>query len=341
MRTIAVFTGTRAEYGLLKSVMQGIMRHDGCSLHTIVSGSHLGAKHGQTLDEIHADGIPVHDCAEMLLSSDSPAGVSAAMGIGLIRYADILARVRPDILVLLGDRFEALAMASAATLCGVPIAHIHGGEVTEGAIDDAFRHAITKMSHLHFTSCEAHRQRVIQLGEHPDRVFNVGSLGVEAIQTLDFIPEDELRRDLQINASVPYVLCTFHPVTLEAGQEMAQLDALLQALDTFPEYVVVFTGANADPGGNRINETLVKRAACDGRYRFFMSLGQRRYLSAAKHAACVIGNSSSGIIEVPSLGVPVVDIGNRQKGRIRTESVLHCEPESRVISDSLTNGAWG
>lgn len=335
MRKIAVFTGTRAEFALLEGLMKGIRQREDCCLCTVVSGSHLAAEFGNTVEEIRASGIKVDEIVPLAGLGGDAESVCAAIGEGLPGYARVLEKMRPDILVVLGDRFEALAIATAATICRVPLAHLYGGEATEGLIDESFRHSITKMSHLHFTSCEPYRQRVIQLGEHPDRVFNAGSLGVENIQTLEFIPEFQLRKDLQIDGNIPYLLCTFHPVTLEAGQEISQLDALLHALDAFPEHCIIFTGANADPGGSRINEALQQRVSSDKRYRFFMSLGQRRYLSAARYAACVIGNSSSGIIEVPSLGTPVIDIGNRQKGRIRAESVLHCEADADAIASSI------
>jgi len=335
MRTVAVFTGTRAEYGLLKNVMLGILQRGDCTLHTIVSGSHLAAGYGQTVAEIHADGIPVHDCPEILPARASAVGVCTAMGIGLIRYADILEKARPDILVLLGDRYEALAMAAAATVCLVPTAHISGGEATECIMDESFRHCITKMSHLHFTTCEAHRQRVIQLGEEPDRVFNVGSLGVENACSTPALGEGEIRAELGLEAEARYLLCTMHPLTLEHTAADEQIAGLLEALSSFPDHAVVFTAANADPGGESLNALLRRHVAEHPRCRFFPSLGQTRYFSAVRHAACVLGNSSSGVLEVPSFHTPVIDIGDRQKGRIRAASVLHCEADAASIRKAL------
>lgn len=336
MRTIAVFTGTRAEYGLLKRVMLGIMQKPECRLHTIVGGSHLSPEYGRSIEEIRADGIPVHDCPDTLQTDGTSIGVCVAMGLGLSSYGDILVRTRPDILVLLGDRFEVFAMAAAATVCRIPLAHVHGGEITEGAIDEVFRHAVTKMSHLHFPACETYRRRIIQLGESPDRVWNVGALGVENARLLPLPNEREIRELFNLEGEQPYILCTLHPVTLESETAETHCRSLLQALDAFPEYTVIFTGANADPGGLIINTLLQAHAASQPhRYRFFMSLGASRYLAAAKHAACVAGNSSSGIIEAPSLGVPVLDIGDRQKGRIRATSVLHCELEAKNIAIAL------
>ena len=269
------------------------------------------------------------------LDDNSPAGTSAACGHAVAALGGTLERLRPDILVLLGDRYETLAAALAATIMQVPAAHIHGGEITEGAMDDAFRHAVTKMSHLHFTSCEAYRQRVIQLGETPERVFNVGSLGVENARSLALPDEAEVREYLHVG-SRPYFLCTFHSVTRERDAGVSQCRALLEALEAFPDHAQVFTGANADQGGDAVNQLVAEHVAAhpDRRF-FFMSLGATRYLAAAKYAACVAGNSSSGIIEVPSFHTPVVDIGDRQKGRIRSASVLHCEPDVRVIREAL------
>lgn len=334
MRNVCFFTGTRAEYGLLRSVMAHVRQRGNVRMSVIVSGMHLDDRYGHTVDEIVADGMPVDARVEVLAGGTTEISVCTAMGLGMIRYADTLARLSPDVVVLLGDRFEAFAMAAAATVCRIPLAHIHGGEATEGLIDEPFRHSITKMSHLHFTSCEAYRRRVVQLGEHPDRVFNVGSLGVEAVQSLALPDEHALRAELDLGES-PFFLCTYHPVTLEDDNETVQMDAIFTALDRFPEHLVVFTGANADPCGARVNAMLRERGARDSRYRFHLSLGQKRYLAAARAAACVIGNSSSGIIEVPSLGTPVLDIGDRQRGRVRSASVLHCVPEADAIASAL------
>ncbi|WP_205962488.1 UDP-N-acetylglucosamine 2-epimerase [Paraburkholderia phosphatilytica] len=336
MRTICVFTGTRAEYGLLRPLIRALEAAPDVTVRLLVSGSHLAGAHGATWREIASDGIRIDERVEVLMDSATEAGVHTAMGLGMIRYGDTFQRIAPDLLVLLGDRYEAFAAAAAATVCGIPIAHLQGGELTYGAIDDSFRHAITKLSHLHFTSTEAYRTRIIQLGEGPDRVFAVGALGVENIRTLDLYDEADTARRLDLEPRRPYLLVTFHPATLSNRAPDAQLSGLLDALDRFPDYAVVMTGANADAGGLAINRLLAEHAARrSGRYCFFMSLGTQLYLSAARHAAAVAGNSSSAIIEVPSLGVPSVDIGPRQAGRTRGESVISCGEDAADIAEAI------
>ncbi|PMS15872.1 UDP-N-acetylglucosamine 2-epimerase (hydrolyzing) [Trinickia dabaoshanensis] len=336
MKTICFFTGTRAEYGLLRPLMKAVQATPGMRLRTLVTGAHLAESQGHTWREIEADGLPIDERVEILQDGSTDTSVCTAMGLGIMRYGESLKRLAPDLLVILGDRFEALAAAAAATVCKVPIAHIHGGELTLGAMDDAFRHAITKMSHLHFTSTEAYRRRVIQLGEAPARVFNVGALGVENIKALPLASRQQVEQRLELPPDQPYFLVTFHPATLDAQPPREQLEALLGALDAFPDHVCVFTGANADPGGGELNRLLALSAqARPGRFRFSMSLGVTLYLSSARYASAVIGNSSSGIIEIPSLGVPTVDIGTRQEGRIRSDSVLHCEPDAAAIEAAI------
>ncbi|CAD6540485.1 GDP/UDP-N,N'-diacetylbacillosamine 2-epimerase (hydrolyzing) [Paraburkholderia kirstenboschensis] len=336
-RTICFFTGTRAEYGLLRPLMKAIASTPGATLKTLVTGSHLAESAGATWREIAADGLPIDERVEVLLDSGTDEGVAASIGLGVMRYAEALKRLAPDMLVILGDRFEAIAAAIAATVCKTPIVHIHGGELTLGAMDDAFRHAITKMSHLHFTSTEAYRHRVIQLGEDPARVHNVGALGVENARTLPLLERSEVERRLNLTAGQPYFLVTFHPATLDRQVPDEQLRALLDALETFPDRAIVFTGANADAGGAGLNRLLAEYAQKHAdRYRFSMSLGATLYLSAARAADVVIGNSSSGIIEVPSFGTPTVDIGIRQQGRIRSESVLTCAAEIEAIKGAIS-----
>jgi UDP-hydrolysing UDP-N-acetyl-D-glucosamine 2-epimerase len=336
MKTICFFTGTRAEYGLLRPLMKAVAAAPDARLCTLVTGMHLAESCGATWREIEADGLPIDERVEVLLDGATDTGVCTAMGLGIMRYGEALKRLGPDLLVVLGDRFEALAAATAANVCKVPIAHIHGGELTLGAMDDAFRHAITKLSHLHFTSTEAYRQRVIQLGEEPSRVFNVGALGVENGKTLPLVARQDVEQRLGLPPEQPYFLITFHPATLDMQPPGEQLKALLEALDAFPNFLCVFTGANADPGGGELNRLLAAAAqAQPGRFRFSISLGATLYLSAARAAAAVLGNSSSGIIEVPSLGVPTVDIGNRQRGRIRSNSVIHCPPQTAAIEAAI------
>jgi UDP-hydrolysing UDP-N-acetyl-D-glucosamine 2-epimerase len=336
MRKICIFTGTRAEYGLLRWVMQGIQDAPDLTLQIIATGMHLSPEFGMTIDEILADGFELDETIEILLSGDTPTAICKSMGLALIGYGEALHRLNPDMVVLLGDRFEAFCMAAATQICRVPLAHIHGGETTEGAIDEAFRHAITKMSHLHFASCEAYRQRIIQLGEAPDRVFNVGALGVENIRRTPLMDRTKLAESIGFSLEKPYFLVTFHPVTLEKSTAHGQFQALLNALDAFPEFNLIFTKTNADIDGRVINRMIDDYA---GKYPerclAVISLGMQRYLSAIKYCAAVIGNSSSGIIEAPSFKVPSINIGDRQKGRIQAASTLNCSPETRAIRQTI------
>lgn len=336
-RKICIFTGTRAEYGLLKPLMQRIREADDCDLQLLVSGSHLSEQFGYTVTEIEEDGFRVDEKVDIEPEADSATSVCRSTGLGVIEYGKALERLCPDMLVLLGDRYEALAAATTAMLHRVPIAHIHGGESSYGAIDESIRHAITKMSYLHFTSTQEYADRVIQLGEHPNRVFHVGALGVENILTQPLLSRQAICRDLGIATDRQYLLVTFHPATLDSTPAVDQVRELLGALERFPEYAIIFTGANADAGGQEINRLLKDFAEASPEDRhLFDSLGMVRYLSAVKYAECVVGNSSSGIIEVPSLGIPTVDIGNRQLGRVRAASVLHCNPEQKSIADSVS-----
>lgn len=335
-RKICIFTSARAEYGLLKGVMQGIKETESLHLQIIASGMHLSPEFGLTIHEILADGFNPDETVEILLSGDTPTAICKSMGLAMIGYGEALERLRPDILLLLGDRFETFCMGAAAQIFRVPLAHIHGGETSEGAIDEAFRHSLTKMSHLHFASCEAYRQRIIQLGEFPERVFNVGALGVENIRRISLMEREELAQAIGLNSERPYFLITFHPVTLEMDTSGSQCRALLEALDAFPEFNLVFTKANADTNGRIINRLIDEYAESrSGRCLVITSLGVNRYLSVMRYAAAVVGNSSSGIIETPSFGVPTVNIGDRQKGRVRAESVLDCEPTVVSIAESL------
>lgn len=336
MRRIAVFTGTRAEYGLLYWLMKEIAAAPDLELKTVVSGSHLSPEFGLTYRQIEQDGFPIDERIEMLLSSDTAVGVIKSMGLALIGMADALARLTPDVLVILGDRYEALAMAQAAMIMRIPVAHLHGGEITEGAYDDAIRHAISKLSYLHFTANEAYRQRVIQLGEAPERVFNLGAIGIENIDRTPLMSRDALSESLGFALDKPYFVVTYHPVTLFSEPAVESFQALLNALDDYPDYQVIVTYPNADDGGRQLIPLLEHYAASQpGRVLAIPSLGHTRYLSAVKHCAAVIGNSSSGIIEVPSLGVPTVNIGQRQKGRMAAASVVNCPPDHVSISSAI------
>lgn len=336
MRKIAVFTGTRAEYGLLYWLLKDIQQEPELTLQLLVAGMHFSPEFGMTYQQIEADGFRIDEKVEMLLSSDSAVGTAKSIGLGVIGFADALSRMAPDTLVILGDRFEALAAAQAAMILRIPVVHIHGGEITEGAYDDAIRHAITKLSLLHFTSTDEHRQRVIQLGEHPDRVYNVGAIGLDHLQRSNMMTVAELSTSLGFPLDRPYFLVTYHPVTLASEPARASFEQLLQALDYFPEHQVILTYPNADDGGRDIIPLLEAYASKQaGRGLAIPSLGQQRYLSAVKHAAAVVGNSSSGLIEVPSFGVPTVNIGARQRGRLAANSVLHCDAITSAIVDAL------
>jgi UDP-N-acetylglucosamine 2-epimerase (non-hydrolysing) len=336
-RKIAVFTGTRAEYGLLYWLMKDIQASAMLDLQVIVSAMHLSPEFGETWKQIEQDGFNIDAKIEMLLSSDTPVGVVKSMGLGTIGFADALDRLRPDVLVVLGDRFEALAVVQAALIMRIPVAHLHGGEITEGAYDDAIRHAITKMAGLHFVAAEPYRQRVIQMGEAPSTVFNVGAIGLDHLQRSIRMGLDELSASLDFQLREPYLLVTYHPVTLLEEDPVESFGALLGALDRFPDYQVIATYPNADNGGRAIIP-LLKEFARRQPHRVLAipSLGFKRYLSALSGAAAVVGNSSSGIIEAPAFGIPTVNIGTRQLGRLAASSVLHCSPTVDEIERTLT-----
>ena len=336
MKRIGIMTGTRAEYGLLKSLMQEINKDNDLELYLIVSGMHLSPEFGMTYQEIEEDGFEINAKVEMLLSSDSPAGISKSIGLGVIGFADEFQRADLDMLILLGDRYEALSAAISAMVMRIPIAHLHGGELTEGAIDEGIRHSITKMSYLHFTSTEQYRNRVIQLGENPERVFYVGALGVENIKKINLMTKEELERLIHFEIDENTVIVTYHPVTLENNTVEEQFLNLLEVLDRNPKIRMIFTKANADTNGRIVNELIDKYAAQNSeRACAFMSLGQKRYLSALKYCRIVIGNSSSGIIEAPSFGKPIINIGDRQKGRICADSVINCGYTQQEIQQAM------
>lgn len=337
MRKIAVFTATRAEYGLLYWLMKAIQDSSDLDLQVLVSGMHLAPQFGETWKEIEADGFKIDEKVEMLLASDSPVGVVKSMGLATIGFADALSRLNPDILFLLGDRFETLALAQAALIMKIPIAHAHGGELTLGAYDDSIRHAVTKMASLHFVAAEEYRRRVIQMGEEPANVFNVGALGLEhTIKTACFSSAG-LADALQIPLHEPYFLVTYHPATNADEPVEAAFKALLQSLDDWPDHQVLFTYPNADNGGHIIIQLLENYCKTNPDRAFAVkSLGFKKYLSAVAHAKAVIGNSSSGIIEVPAFGVPTVNIGSRQEGRLAADSILHCKTDYPAIKESLS-----
>jgi UDP-hydrolysing UDP-N-acetyl-D-glucosamine 2-epimerase len=316
--------------------MHAIKRESHYSLQVIVSGMHLSPEFGLTYREIEKEGFTIDEKVETLLSSDTDTGIIKSTGLGMIGFADAINRLKPDLVVLLGDRFETFAAATAAYLAKIPIAHLHGGETTEGATDEGLRHAITKMSYWHFTSTEIYRKRVIQLGESPDRVFNVGALGIDNIKKLSLLTKDELTQSINFDISRPFLLVTFHPVTLESNSAEKQFMELLKAFECLFGMNVIFTKPNADANGRIIIELIDKFVSKNTmQYVSFTSLGQLRYLSLMKYAVAVVGNSSSGIIEAPSFGIPTINIGDRQRGRIAATSVIHVPPVAEQISDAI------
>ena len=323
-RRVGVVTATRAEYGLLREVLRGLQRDPRAELQLVVTGTHLSPEFGHTVDAVEADGVPVADRLEMLLSSDTAVGATKSLGIATLGLADTLDRLRPDLLLLLGDRYEMLAAASAALLARVPVAHLHGGERTEGQIDEAVRHAVTKMAHLHLVAAEPYRRRVVQMGEDPDRVHVVGSPGLDQLAAGQLLDRTALEADLDLPLQPPVLLVTHHPVTLRDPSGGDDLRALLTALDHVPEATVVLTGSNADPAGREHAARLRDYAASRSRAAYRTSLGQERYLSLLAVADAVVGNSSSGLIEAPALSTPTVNVGPRQDGRLRAPSVVDC-----------------
>ncbi|MBD8035708.1 UDP-N-acetylglucosamine 2-epimerase (hydrolyzing) [Solibacillus sp. A46] len=323
-RKICVVTGTRAEYGLLSNVMKLFQEDSEFELQIIATGMHLSYEFGLTYQQIEEDGFQVNEKVEMLLSADTSTGVVKSMGLATIGFADAYERLNPELIIILGDRFEMLAAAQTALIMQIPIAHIHGGECTFGAYDDAIRHSITKMATWHFTSTEGHRNRVIQLGEFPERVFNVGAIGIDHTLQLNLMDRSTIYKELTINEDKPFFLITYHP---ETNGDFIGINILLEALASYQyDYHFVFTKSNADNGGREINEQLQKYVfANKENAQLYDSLGQRRYLSAVKAATLVIGNSSSGLIEVPYLKTPTINCGERQKGRERPASVIDCD----------------
>jgi GDP/UDP-N,N'-diacetylbacillosamine 2-epimerase (hydrolysing) len=334
-RKICVVTGSRAEYGLLRWVMQEISDDPNLDLQLVVTGMHLSPAFGSTVEEIESDGFRPDAKVEVLTDLDSPAAVTRSMGRGLIGFADIFERMRPDVVVLLGDRYEIFVAATAALMACIPIAHIHGGELTEGAIDDALRHSITKMSQLHFVAAAPYKERVIQLGEDPASVHLVGGLGIDSIRKIHCLSKVELETALDIKFAKRSLLVTFHPVTLEPEQCRSQMQELLDALITLTDTTLLFTMPNADTGGREIMalvETFVEKR--NNAYAF-TSLGQLKYFSCIEQVDGVIGNSSSGLTEVPTFHKGTINIGNRQKGRLQAKSVIDCKPNKTDITEAI------
>jgi UDP-hydrolysing UDP-N-acetyl-D-glucosamine 2-epimerase len=335
-RKICVISGTRAEYGLLYWLMKEIDSDPNLALQLVVTGAHVSTAFGNTVDVIRKDGFRIDEQINIEVGNDTATGVTRSMGLALIGMGQAFERLSPDLVLVLGDRYEILATTEAAMVARIPIAHIHGGEVTEGAMDDAMRHAITKLSHLHFVAAEDYRSRVIQLGEAPERVFNVGAPGLDCIERMDLMNQADLEIELGIPSGQAFFLVTYHPETLgmiDPGEEVGEM---LTALDQFPDTKVVLTGVNADPGHGAIARLLADYTSKNSdRVSLYQSLGQLRYLSAMKFAAAVIGNSSSGIIEAPAMGVPTVNIGGRQSGRLRARSIIDCGKHTNDISTAI------
>ena len=334
-RKICVVTGTRAEYGLLRWVIQGIQDSVVLDLQLIVTGMHLSPEFGLTVQEIQADGFRIDRKVEMILSSDTPVGITKSIGLGLIGFADAFSELEPDFLLVLGDRFEIFAAASAALIARIPIIHCHGGELTEGAFDDALRHSITKMSHLHFVSAEKYRERVIQMGEHPDHVFCVGGLGVDVIKRTKLLSRHQLEESLDFKLGRRNLLITFHPVTLEKNTSSHHMFELLSALGELRDTQLIFTMPNADTGGRALISLINEFCASRPYAKSFISLGHLRYLSCLKHCDAVVGNSSSGILEAPTLRIGSINIGDRQKGRLSSDSVINCDPDKASILQAI------
>lgn len=335
-RKICIITGSRAEYGLLKPLLNEIENDPDLILQLVVTGMHLSPEFGLTYKDIENDGFVINEKIEILLSSDTPVGVSKAMGLAMIGFPETYEKLRPDIIVVLGDRFEIFSAAVSALVSKIPVAHIHGGELTQGAFDDAFRHSITKMSHLHFTSTEEYRKRVIQLGESPDRVFNVGAIGLDNIRKMRLLTKKELEKELKFKFGKRNLLVTYHPATLSTASAREQFNSLLDVINGLENTKMIFTKSNADPGGKIINEMINKFVFENNQKAIaFTSMGQLKYLSTMQFVDAVVGNSSSGIVEAPSFKIWTINIGDRQKGRIKAKSVIDCEPTKESIKEAF------
>jgi GDP/UDP-N,N'-diacetylbacillosamine 2-epimerase (hydrolysing) len=335
MRKICVVTGTRAEFGLLRCLLDDILLDDSLALQIVATGSHLSPEFGLTFKEIETSGFKINEKVEMLLSADTASGITKSMGLGLIGFADAFARLAPDIIVVLGDRFEIFAATAAALIAGIPVAHLHGGEITEGAFDEAIRHSVTKMSHLHFVAAEDYRRRIVQLGELPTRVFLVGGLGIDAIKRTTLLSREELEKSINFRFLEKNLLITFHPVTLECNKSSEQMADLLAALSSLSDTGLIFTMPNADTGGRELSEMIRNFVEDHPNACVHTSLGQLRYLSCLQYVDGVVGNSSSGLTEAPSMGIGTVNIGDRQKGRLTASSVINCDATFASISRAL------
>ncbi len=332
---ICIMTATRAEFGLIKPIIRKLYKVPEFIVKIVATGMHLSPEFGLTYKEIEECGFLVDKKIEIQLGSDSTVAEAKTMGLAMISFSDYFADEKPDYVLIAGDRYEAMAVATTAMVMRIPLIHLFGGETTEGAIDECIRHSISKMSYLHFVTTETYRKRVIQLGENPNRVFVVGGTGSENVRSQRLLNKDELEKQLDFNLDGKYVVVTLHSVTLENNTADDQVKELLLACDKHPELKYVFTKANSDAGGRIINRALERYCKNHDNAKVYESLGYIKYLSAVKYCAFVLGNSSSGIMEVPSLGVPTVDIGDRERGRLRAESVLNCAPNHESIVSAM------
>ncbi len=330
-RKICVITGSRAEYGLLESVMQGIKDDTDLTLQIIATGMHLSPEFGLTYKAIESDGFIINRKVEMLTSSDTSIGIAKSMGLGLIGFADAFNELSPDLIIALGDRFEIFSAVSAALVARIPVAHIHGGELTEGAFDESIRHAVTKMSHIHFVAAQDFKQRVIQLGENPENIFLVGGLGVDNIKRLELLDREILEKDLDLKFGKKNLLITFHPVTLESLSSVLQMQELLKALEQLEDTQIIFTMPNADNEGRSLIKIVKQFVSEHNNAYAFSSLGQLHFLSCIAQVDGVIGNSSSGLLEVPSFKKGTINIGDRQKGRLQATNIINCQPTQKSI----------
>jgi len=337
MRKVCVITGTRAEFGLLHHTIKAIEEDKTLQLQLIATGMHLSPEFGLTYKDIENAGFTIDKKIEILLSSDTPVGISKSMGLAMISFSEAFAELKPDIILVLGDRFEIFSAVSAAMIARIPVAHCHGGEATEGLIDEAIRHSITKMSQIHFCATEIYKKRIIQLGETPNKVFNIGALALENILKLKLLSKEDFETSINFKLDKKYTfLVTFHPVTLEKATSAVQTQQLLNALDKIDNCKIIFTKSNSDTDGRIVNQMIdeyvvrnASKAIC------FTSLGQLRYLSALQYVDAMIGNSSSGIVEAPSFKIATVNIGDRQRGRIMAESVIQCDSSSQDIEAAI------
>jgi GDP/UDP-N,N'-diacetylbacillosamine 2-epimerase (hydrolysing) len=334
-RKICVITGSRADYGLLRWVMQEVKDDPELTLQIIVTGMHLSSTFGFTYKEIEADGFTIDFKSETLTALDTAVGIAESMGRGLTECAKAFSNLQPDLIVVLGDRFEIFAAVAAALVAKIPVAHLHGGETTVGAFDESLRHSITKMSQLHFVAAKEYRDRVIQLGENPNKVFLVGGLGIDSIKKLTLLSKIELEAELKLKLADKSLLVTFHPVTLETETAERQIKELLDALSKLLETTLIFTMPNADTGGFHIIKMIEEFVASHANAKVFTSLGQLRYLSCIAHVDGVVGNSSSGLTEVPTFKKGTINIGDRQSGRLQARSVINCAPKTQSISDAI------